>query len=269
MSRLIICNWKQFPDTIGQAEAFISDFLKAIKKDGLEDTIKKNKIILLTPFIYTSQISQSIESIKDLVEIGAQDVSKFNQGAFTGEISSKMLKSVDVKYVLIGHSERRLNFKETNEDINLKINNCMHYGLKPIICIGENARIKTETSNSFRIKKIIFTQLNEIFKCIKEENLKDVHIAYEPIWSISSTKDRVDANPEDIEHMILNIRFWLDNRFGEKTSKQIKILYGGSINKSNIKNFQTTIIKDGFLIGKASTNVKELILAIKQLKTIK
>ena len=115
MSRLIICNWKQFPDTIGQAEAFISDFLKAIKKDGLEDVIKKNKIILLAPFIYTSQISKSIEHINDFIEIGAQDVSKFNQGAFTGEISSKMLKSVNVKYVLIGHSERRLNFKETTK----------------------------------------------------------------------------------------------------------------------------------------------------------
>jgi len=140
--------------------------------------VKKHEIVLLPPYIF-------IERIMDIelknVSVGAQDVSKFNQGAFTGEISSKMLKSLGVKYVLVGHSERRLNFKEKNEDINTKILNCLHYKLKPILCVGENARNKNENSNSFRIKKIVFTQLNECLKGIKEDEIQDVIIAYEPV----------------------------------------------------------------------------------------
>ena len=265
MPKLIICNWKQFPDSADQAEKFIEATIKSIKKEKLENFLKKNKMIVLAPFLYISNINQLLNNHKDIFEIGSQDVSKFNQGAFTGEISSKMLKSLNVKYVLIGHSERRLNFKESNQDINLKLINCLHYSLKPIICIGENTRSKTESSSSFRIKKIIFTQLNEIFQGVKPEKLKDIHLAYEPVWSISTTKDRQEADPEDIENMILNIKFWLENRFGTKIANQIKVLYGGSINKNNILGFKSTIIKDGFLIGKASTNTKELLLTIKQL----
>jgi triosephosphate isomerase len=108
-------------------------------------------------------------------------VSKFNQGAFTGEISSKMLDSIGIRYVMIGHSERRLNFKEKNEDINTKLINCLHYKLKPILCVGENARSKKEDSNSFRVKKIVFTQLNECLKGIKENDIKDIIIVYEPV----------------------------------------------------------------------------------------
>jgi triosephosphate isomerase len=141
------------------------------------------------------------------IDIGAQDVSRFNQGAFTGEISSKMLKSIGVKYVLVGHSERRINFKESNEDINAKIVNCLHYNLKPIVCVGENARSKTETSNSFRVKKIIFTQLNECLKGLKEDGIKDISIAYEPVWAISSVSGSRVAEADDVEIMLINIRF--------------------------------------------------------------
>lgn len=259
MNKLIISNWKQFPDTKDQAVGFLDDLTKMIKKNKLENVLKKNEIVILCPYVFIDGLC-----CKN-VKIGSQDVSKFNRGAFTGEISSKMLKSLGVEYALIGHSERRINFKEKNEDINLKLINCLHYNLKPIICVGENARSKNETSNSFRIKKIVFTQLNECLKGIKENEIKDIAIAYEPVWAISSSKNSKVAEVGDVETMILNIRFWLETRFGKEKTSSVKILYGGSINKDNILNFKS-IFNDGFLIGRASTNVKEYISILINLK---
>jgi len=149
-----------------------------ISKHKLNKVIENNKIVILPPYIYADRL---IDKAINNVEIGSQDVSKFNQGAFTGEISSKMLKSMGIKYVLVGHSERRLNFNEKNQDINTKIINCLHYNLKPILCVGENVRAKNETANNFRIKKIIFSQLNECLKGVKDEDIKNIIIAYEPI----------------------------------------------------------------------------------------
>jgi triosephosphate isomerase len=149
-----------------------------ISKHKLNKLLKDSQVVILPPHVYIDRLRSIIN--KD-IEIGSQDVSKFNQGAFTGEVSSKMLKSMGVKYVLVGHSERRINFKEKNEDINAKVVNCLHYNLKPILCIGENARSKSETANSFRIKKIIFSQLNECLKGVKEEEIKNIIIVYEPV----------------------------------------------------------------------------------------
>jgi len=241
-------------------DAFLNKFVKEIKSNKLERFIGSNELVIMPPSVFLERFL-----IKDII-VGAQDVSKFNQGAYTGEISSKMLRSINVKYVLVGHSERRLNFKENNEIINLKILNCLHYKLKPILCVGENARSKNENSNSFRIKKIVFTQLNECLKSIKSDNIDDIVIVYEPVWAISSNKNSKIADIDDIEIMILNIRFWLETRFGKEKASNVKILYGGSINKDNILNFKTVIINNGFLIGKAGTNPKELISILKNLK---
>lgn len=265
MKKILILNWKQFPDTKDQADSFMTGFTSFIKKNKLEALVKKHEIVLLPPYIFIDRI-MDIEAKN--VSIGAQDVSRFNQGAFTGEISSKMLKSLGVKYVLVGHSERRLNFKEKNEDINTKILNCLHYNLKPILCVGENARNKNENSNSFRIKKIVFTQLNECLKGIKEDEIQDVIIAYEPVWAISSSANSKVADVSDVETMLINIRFWFETRFGKDKALNVKILYGGSINKDNILNFKSLFINDGFLVGKASTNLKELGSVLTNLKKL-
>jgi triosephosphate isomerase len=157
---------------------FLKGIASLVKKNKLESVFKNNQAIIMAPYTFIDVLVQKLDKN---IDIGAQDVSKFNQGAFTGEISAKMLKSLGVKYVLTGHSERRINFKESNEDINSKIVNCLHYNLKPILCVGENVRSKIETSNSFRVKKIVFTQLNECLKGLKEDDIKDVSIAYEPV----------------------------------------------------------------------------------------
>ncbi len=252
MKKLLISNWKQFPDTKEQADKFLVDFEKLVKKNKLNPVLKKNDVVILAPYVFLDRL---LEKNIDNIHIGAQNVSKFNQGAFTGETSSKMLKSIGVKYVLLGHSERRINFKETNKDINAKLINSLHYNLKPILCVGENARSKNENSSNFRIKKIVFTQLNECLKGVKDIN--DVIIAYEPVWSISSSPNSKVADVDDIETMIMNIRFWFETRFGKEKALKLKILYGGSINKDNILKFKSLFINDGFLVGKASTNLKE------------
>ena len=263
MSKLIVANWKQFPDTKEHADNFIKKLDSLVNKYKLNKFIKDNKIIILPPHIY---IDRLVDQIGLDIEIGSQDVSKFNQGAFTGEISSKMLKSMGIKYVLVGHSERRINFKEKNEDINIKIANCLHYGLKPILCVGENARTKTETANSFRIKKIIFSQLNECLKGVKDEEIKNIVVVYEPVWAISTSINSHVADINDIETMMINIRFWFETRFGKEKASNVKILYGGSINKNNILNFKSIFIGDGLVIGKASTNVDEYVTILKTLK---
>ncbi len=265
MGRLIVLNWKQFPDTKEQAEVFLNGIASLVKKNKLESVFKDNQAVILAPYTFIDVLVQKLDKN---IDIGAQDVSRFNQGAFTGEISSKMLKSLGVKYVLVGHSERRLNFKESNTDINSKIANCLHYNLKPIVCVGENVRSKTETSNSFRVKKIVFTQLNECLKGLKEDDIKDVAIAYEPVWAISSVPGSRVAEVDDVEIMIINIRFWLETRFGKEISKKVKILYGGSINKDNILDFKSILINDGFVIGKASTNLKEYSALLTNLKKL-
>lgn len=186
-----------------------------------------NKVVLFPPLPYLT-FSQSSK-----FEIGAQNVSAFNNGAFTGEVGASMLKNCNTKYCLVGHSERRELFKETNENLSLKIKLLKQHGITPILCIGENLYERRENK--------VFKKLNhqmEIFE-------NNVLIAYEPIWSIGTG---ITAKIEEIEEI---------SNFIYK-NYSIKIIYGGSVSSNNAKNILQLPLISGVLIGGASLKVNEI-----------
>lgn len=256
MNKFIVFNFKMAPSSLIEAKEIFRIFKKFSQK------VKPNKIIIAPPYVYLAEASDVFQ--KECF-LGAQDVFWFNRNSATGEISPKMLKSLGVKYVIIGHSERREYFNETNEMINLKIKACMSNNLIPVLCIGEKHRRKRDSSSSFQIKKILFEQLNYALRGIILKKSTDLIIAYEPIWAISANQPKELENPEEIEKTINLIRFWLARRFSEKIAKNIHILYGGSVNSKNILSFLSFKEINGVLVGGASTNKTELTRLFKKL----
>jgi triosephosphate isomerase len=245
------------PSSLTEAKEIFKIFKKFSQK------IKSNKIIIVPPFTYLAEAS---DTFKNECFFGAQDVFWFNRNAVTGEISPKMLKSFGVEYIIVGHSERREYFDETDEMINLKIKACLSSNLIPILCIGEKDRKKKDSSTSFRVKKILFEQLNYALRGIILKKPSDLIIAYEPIWAISTNQPKKLESPEETEKTISLIRFWLARRFSEKIAKDMRILYGGSVNSQNILSFLSSKEIDGALVGRTSTNKADLINLFKRIK---
>ena len=171
-------------------------------------------------------------------------------GAYTGEVSPNMLKSVGVEYVIIGHSERRAYFAETDETVNKKIKSALKNDLKPIVCVGETL----EQRENGETEKIITTQVEKALKDITKEEVKDIIIAYEPIWAIGTGKT---ATAEDANNSIKAIRSKVKELYGEETAEEIIIQYGGSVKASNSKELFDTSDIDGALVGGASLKTEE------------
>ncbi len=256
MNKFIVFNFKMAPSSLTEAEEIFKIFKKFSQK------VKPNKIIIVPPYVYLAEASNIFEKECSL---GAQDVFWFNRNSATGEISPKMLKSFGVEYVIIGHSERREYFNETNEIINSKIKACLSNNLTPIFCVGEKERKKNDSSSSFWIKKILFEQLNYALRGVILENSSDLIITYEPVWAISANQPKKLENPEETEKIINLIRFWLARRFSEEIAKNIYILYGGSVDSQNIVSFLSLKEINGVLVGRASTNKVDLTKLFKKI----
>ena len=173
--------------------------------------------------------------------LGSQNVSNNNEGAFTGEISAKNLKSYNVKYSLVGHSERRKNKKETEKDINEKIKRLLENNITPILCVGETM----EERENGEVKKIIKTQVQLALAGVSPSDIEKIIIAYEPIWSIGT------GNIPKIEDILLT------NNYIREILPYNKIIYGGSVNEENIDNIKSPEI-DGYLLGGLSLKPKQL-----------
>lgn len=190
--------------------------------------------------------------LRDLVKreggelnIGAQNMHYLDEGAFTGEISAPMLKSYGVEYVIIGHSERREYYNETDEAVNLKTIQAIKYNITPIVCVGESLDIREAgTTNEF-----VEEQVKKAFLNIDDEGALKTIIAYEPIWAIGTG---VTATDEQANDAIKFIRSVLKSLYDEKTANQIRILYGGSVKPSNIEGLLKTSDIDGALVGGSS-----------------
>lgn len=172
------------------------------------------------------------------------------KGAYTGEIAPKMLKSINVEYVIIGHSERRQYFAETDETVNKKIKSAMQNNLKPIVCVGENL----EQKENNKTNEIITTQTQKALEGLTNSQVESTIIAYEPIWAIGTGKT---ASKEDANNAIKEIRNKIREIYGEQTADKVKILYGGSVKPENAKELFDTSDIDGALVGGASLNVHE------------
>lgn len=172
-------------------------------------------------------------------DLGSQNVSSYHQGAYTGEIYAHQLKSLDVKYCLVGHSERRKYQRETNKDINEKIKRLLEEEITPILCIGETK----EQKDSKKTKSVLLSELNE---CLSGINNNDIIIAYEPIWAIGTGITPTKAEVEDVLKEI------------KKVYQKNKLIYGGSLNQENIVEFKTSYLIDGYLLGGLSLKPQEL-----------
>lgn len=236
MKKIIAANWKM-NKTIGETKDFFCDFRGRIQN------AKDCEIIVAPPFIALAEAVRECENMD--IKIGAQNCHYENSGAFTGEISAEMLCDIGVQYVILGHSERRKYFCETDEIINKKIHKALENGLKVIFCVGESLEIRENGS----VNEFIAGQIKNGLKGITKEHLSDIIIAYEPIWAIGTGKA---INAESADCVAKFIKKCLADSFGSETA----VLYGGSVKPSNAGEFLKTDDIDGLLVGGASLDAE-------------
>lgn len=245
-------NWKMNL-TYQQAETLL-DELTATPHDLTEN----QRAIFAVPFPYL-QLANSKLGGKKNVFVAAQNCYSKKSGAYTGEVSVEMLTSMNIQYVVIGHSERREYFNESNQLLADKVNICLENKLNPIFCCGESLDIReAETQNDFVAK-----QLEESLFHLTAAQLKDVVIAYEPIWAIGTGKT---ASSEQAQEMHAFIRKQLAGKYGSEVAEDVSILYGGSVKGSNAAELFSQKDVDGGLVGGASLNAAEFVTIIKALK---
>ena len=225
----------------GEAIEMINELIPLVK-----DT--KNEVILCVP--YTDLFYALLTAQNTNIKIGAQNMHFEESGAYTGEVSGKMLKSINVEYVIIGHSERRQYFAETDETVNKKIKSAFKYGLKPIVCVGETL----EQREVGKAVDVITKQTELALEGLSNEQVENTIIAYEPIWAIGTGKT---ATSEDANNAIKEIRNKISEIYGEETSSKVIIQYGGSVKSSNAKELFNMSDIDGGLVGGASLKAEE------------
>jgi len=238
--KVIAGNWKMnmLPN---EAMACIEQLASLVK-----DT--ENEVILCVP--YTDLFYSLLTAQGTNIKIGAQNMHFEEKGAFTGEVSGPMLKCIGVEYVIIGHSERRQYFAETDETVNKKIKAALANELKPIVCVGETL----EQRESGKAEEVFTTQTRKAFEGLSAEDAKKVIIAYEPIWAIGTGKT---ATSEDANNSVKAIRNEIRSLYGDEVADEIIIQYGGSVKSSNAKELFTTSDIDGGLVGGASLKADE------------
>ena len=237
---IIAGNWKMNKSPI-ETKQYFEEF-----NDLVKDT--KFKVILCVPFV---DIPTAIEYTKNTnIFIGAQNIYYEECGAFTGEISPKMLKDMNVEYAIIGHSERRQYFNETDDIVNLKVKAAIGNGLKPILCVGETLE---QRENGIQ-NEIISLQIINALKDIDKEEISNVIIAYEPIWAIGTG---LAATAIDANNSIIVIRNEIANIYGQEIANDIHILYGGSVKTENAHELFIMPDIDGGLVGGASLEPEE------------
>ncbi|AXN02154.1 Triosephosphate isomerase [Candidatus Purcelliella pentastirinorum] len=245
---LIVTNWK-----LNGTKKTIKKLIKKYKK--IINKTKNIKIIIAPPLIYLDYTKKKIKKIN--IELAAQNIDLHLSGAYTGETSIKMLKDIGIKYVIIGHSERKIYHNENNNIIEKKFNLVNDNRLIPILCIGENY---TEYKNN-QTKKICIQQIKSILKNTKKKLIKKLIIAYEPIWSIGTNKY---PKPKEIQKINKYIKSYIYKKYKELHNKTI-IQYGGSVNINNFYEIIKQPNVDGTLIGNASLNGKNFVSMIKQI----
>lgn len=236
---IIAGNWKMHK-TIGETEQFIRSL-----KNGLGST---NRMAYLAP-PFTAIASAALEAKNSPIKIGAQNMSDAAEGAFTGEISARMLKEAGTEFVILGHSERRSHFFETDEHINHKLKRACLENLPVILCIGETQ----EERDAGRSLDVLHHQIQKAFEGLSQDDLHSLIIAYEPVWAIGTGKI---ATPELAGETHNALRAHLANCYNQSFADRTPILYGGSVKPSNIESILEQPDIDGALIGGASLDVK-------------
>jgi len=243
---IIAANWKMNNDEYS-SKKLTYEFLKLLNRKNDPKTLK----VLCVPHPFLLSIDNMCTGTESIF-VGAQNCSSFKQGAFTGEVSAAMLKSLGIKYVIIGHSERRELFSETNEELLNKVLLSVERNISPIFCCGEPLIFRNKNNHL----EYVINQLKETVLKLNKESFQKVIIAYEPVWAIGSGKT---ASNEEIEEMHVTIRKTIKQKFGSSVSKNTSILYGGSVNVFNAKEIFKINDVNGGLIGGASLQAQEFI----------
>ena len=233
-------NWKM-NNTRDDAIHFVLNVDSKLPKNGVDCVICAPAIIL-----------RDLVKRAEVLKIGAQNMNENDYGAYTGEISAFMLKDTKVDYVIIGHSERRAYYNETDEKINAKIKKALETELKPIVCVGENLAEREDGLTN----AILELQIVKAFRGVNIDNPKNIIVAYEPIWAIGTGKS---ASSQEAQDACKFIRSLLAKNYGTEIADNIRILYGGSMKPSNVKELVAQPDIDGGLVGGASLDEESFI----------
>lgn len=243
---LIAGNWKMYK-TKDDALAFIYAVnVEVPDKDVVES-------VICAPAIFLKDL---VKREGENLRIGAQNMHYAEEGAYTGEISAAMLKSYGVDYVIVGHSERRAYFNETDETVNLKLISAVNVDITPIVCVGESLEIReAETTN-----QVVKKQIEKAYLNVSAQDALKTVVAYEPIWAIGTG---VTATPEQANETIIAIRSVIKKLYNEEVSEQIRILYGGSVNTKNVDSLLSMSDIDGALVGGASLDPNSFLTLVR------
>jgi len=238
---LIAGNWKM-NKTPAEGVKLIKE-LKELTKNS-----KNVEIVVCPSFVALSDAADELKESK--IKLGAQDMFWEKEGAYTGEVSAAMLKAVGCKYVIIGHSERRQHFNESNDNVNKKVIAALHNGLDPIVCVGE----RLEERESMKTMFVIENQIRKGLNGLNSDDMKKVTIAYEPVWAIGTGKNATPQQAQEIHYFIRGI---IAEMFDKETAKKIRIIYGGSVKPDNISDLMLETDVDGALVGGASLKAED------------
>lgn len=239
--KVIVGNWK-LNDTIAEGSVLLQKVHQELKGFSTAD------VVICPPFTHLYPLHRELLGIKSQPKfvLGAQNISDFEYGAHTGEVSAAMIQGL-AKYVIVGHSERRTHYGETDDQIAKKVAIALRHGLMPILCVGENQQQRHDG----KAHQVILDEINTDLADVTATEVKNIIIAYEPIWAIGNGNF---ARPAQIEEMIRLIRGALVQRFGKLASTESRIIYGGSVTDENAKPILKLQGCDGALVGGASLN---------------
>lgn len=249
---IIAGNWKMYLN-VDQSTDLIEDMM-----DGLEEIKGVDKVVC-PPFTSLTKVCEYLDGTS--IKVGAQNVHWEEEGAYTGEVSVLMLQDL-VDYVIVGHSERRLYFGETDDLINRKVRMVLSHGLKPIVCIGENL----EQNESGRTEEVVSGQVNGTLSGIDRGQMANVVISYEPVWAIGTGRPSTAAGANQIIGMIRNI---IREMYGDEVAEGLRIQYGGSVRAGNIAEYLRQPEIDGALVGGASIKADEFVSIVRQAAQIR
>jgi len=251
----LIANWKM-NFTPGEASVFLHKLADKVKGG-------RNIQVILAPSTISLQ-TLSLQVNRRQFKLAAQNLYWRDFGAFTGEVSAQQLRGI-IDYALIGHSERRHLFRENDKDVRNKMAAALRNDITPVLCIGETASEREAGETDMVICDQLIGGLSEVAK----EDIGKVLVAYEPVWSISTTKDVVLAKPDDVEDAVRRIRKHVAQLYGKKCAEELPVLYGGSVSSSSVGSYLQVEGVDGFLVGGASLIADEFSSIVEIVKRVK
>ncbi len=249
--KIVAGNWK-----MNNNENESIQLIDAINKEISEESFENKRVIVSPSFV---NLSTSIKATKNTnIEVAAQNMHQAKSGAFTGEVSADMLKGLNIKTVIIGHSERRAYFNETDELLAKKLDAVLENDMEAIFCFGEQLEERKQDKHLPEVE----SQLKNALFHLKANDFKNIILAYEPVWAIGTGET---ASPEQAQEMHAFVRNVLENKYGKEVSENISILYGGSVKPANAKEIFSKEDVDGGLIGGASLKATDFSAIIKSI----